>query len=154
MLKTVVVGSVSVLLGITSQPSAREQVTATVAVPSQPAAPASTPTDVQQLPQVSEYIVETIRAGKRVQETSAEAHTAAITDAVAADSARTNALKALKLQTPASFAISGIHSRTPDCTFALKMMEVDPNVDSRIRVGAPDGGRARIRRILPPACLK
>jgi hypothetical protein len=94
--QTVVVGSVSVLLALMSQPSARAQVTASVA--------------------------------------NAEV---AKTDALA------NVLQALK---EAQYKI--------DCTFALKMMEVDPNVDSRIRVGAPDGGRARIRRILPPACLK
>ena len=143
MLKTVVVGSVSVLLGITSQPSAREQATATVAVPSQPAAPASTPTDVQQLPWVGKPIIQTgVFGSVRLVQPTADA---AAVDAAATDAALANATKALEQQ---------VRSRMIDCTFALKMMEVDPNVDSRIRVGAPDGGRARIRRILPPACLK
>lgn len=104
--QTVVVGSVSVLLALMSQPPARAQVTASVAIPS--------------LPVTTQANAEVAKA-----------------DALA------NVLKALKE------AQSKI-----DCTFALKMMEVDPNVDSRIRVGTPDGGRARIRRILPPACLK
>lgn len=142
MLKTVVVGSVSVLLGITSQPSAREQVTATVALPSQPAAPASAPTDVQQLPRVGKSIQTGVFGSVRPVQPTADA---AAASAAATDAALADATKALEQQ---------VQSRTTDCTFALKMYEVDPNVDSRIRMGAPDGGRAKIRRILPPACLK
>jgi hypothetical protein len=137
MLKTVVVGSVSVLVSITSQPSAREQVMATVAAPSLPPAPASKPTDAQQLLSARKHVVEALRAARESQATPA--------DAAAADAALANAVNALNQL---------VQSRTAECTFALKMKEVDPNVDSRIHVGAPEGGRAKIRRILPPACLK
>ena len=130
--QTVVVGSVSVLLALMSQPPARAQVTASVAIPSQPAAPASTPTDVQHF-----------RGSGSPFSVSDSSDTDATADAAATDAA------GQRPQSPGKQAQSKI-----DCTFALKMMEVDPNVDSRIRVGTPDGGRARIRRILPPACLK
>ena len=136
MLKTVVVGSVSVLVSITSQPAAREQVTVTVAV-SQPAAPSSTATDAQQLLSARKHVIEALRAARESQATSA--------GAAATDAALANAVNALNQR---------VQSRTAECTFALKMKEVDPNVDSRIHVGAPEGGRAKIRRILPPACLK
>ncbi len=139
--QTVVVGSVSVLLALMSQPPARAQVTASVAIPSLPAAPVSTSTDVQQLPQVADVHREIFR-GFKLGDNAPSDTTQANAEVAKAD-ALANVLKALKE------AQSKI-----DCTFALKMMEVDPNVDSRIRVGAPDGGRARIRRILPPACLK
>lgn len=137
MLKTVFVGSVSVLVSITSQPATREQVAATVVVTSQPAAPSSKPTDAQQLLSARKHVVEALRAARESQATPA--------DAAAADAALANAVNALNRL---------VQSRTAECTFALKMKEVDPNVDSRIHVGAPDGGRAKIRRILPPACLK
>ena len=138
--QTVIVGSVSVLLALMSQPPARAQVTASVAIPSLPAAPVSTSTDVQQLPQVQTYtgIFRGFKPGDNAPSDTTQANAE-----VAKADALANVLKALK------DAQSKI-----DCTFALKMMEVDPNVDSRIRVGAPDGGRARIRRILPPACLE
>ena len=88
VLQTVVVGSLSVLLALTSQP----------------AAPVSPPADVQQ---------------------TAEA------------------LKALEQA----------RSKIADCTFALKMKEVDPNFDARIRIEGSDR-TSSIRRILPPQCWK
>ena len=137
MLKTVVVGSVSVLVSITSQPAAREQVAVTVVVTSQPAAPSSKLTDAQQLLSARKDVVDALRVARESQATSA--------GAAAADAALANAVNALNQR---------VQSRTAECTFALKMKEVDPNVDSRIHVGAPEGGRAKIRRFLPPACLK
>jgi hypothetical protein len=38
------------------------------------------------------------------------------------------------------------------CTYALKMMEVDPDFDSKIRIESSGGGNAKIRRIGPPPC--
>ena len=92
VLQTVVVGSVSILLALTSRPPVRGQDTVAVSIPQ-------------------------------------------------AD-ARANALKALKE------AQSKI-----DCTFALQMKEVDPDADPKIHAPVVQQGDARIRRILPPACL-
>jgi hypothetical protein len=145
VLQTVVVGSVSVLLALTSQPTARAQLTASVVIPSQPAAPASTPTDVPQLPP-TETFTGTFRGFKLDDKTSdAIAKFRAIQadpDAAKAD-ALANALKALK----------ELQSKI-DCTFALQMKEVDRNYDPKIHVEASQGGDAKIRRIPPPACLK
>jgi hypothetical protein len=102
VLQTVVVGSVSVLLALTSQPPA-QPVTAPVVVPSQPAASVSTSTDVQE---------------------TAEA------------------LKALEQA----------QSKIVECTFALKMKEMDPDFDSRIKVESSSGAEAKIRRVGPIPC--
>ena len=150
MLKTVVVGSVSVLLGITSQPSAREQVTAAVAVPSQPAAPPSTPTDMQQLPQVREYKFGTFRGFKLDDNGSGGAATF---NALQTDTAKTDAVKIEALAGALKTMERQIRPNA-DCTFSLQMKEVDPNHDPKIHVRASQGGDAKIRRILPPKCLK
>jgi hypothetical protein len=100
--QTVVVGSVSVLLALTSQPSAREQ--ATPMLPSSSAAPTESQTKFEQ---------------------------DAMNDAA-------QALEALR--------------STYRCTYALKMTEVDPNFDSKIRANVSNGGDAKIRRIGLPPC--
>jgi hypothetical protein len=102
MLKMLGAGIVSVLLGVSSQPLAREQVMPT------PVPPSSGPTDSQ---------------------TNVEPD--AMNDAA-------QALEALRSKYR--------------CTYALKMTEVDPDFDSKIRANASNSGDAKIRRIGPPPC--
>ena len=132
MLKMLGVGFVSVLLGVSSQPLAREQATPTPPPPSLSApATAPVPTDVQQLPWTGRYFVETVPATPPAQ-----------TDQTTAEQAAKDA---------AARALNDLRSRR-ECTFALKMKEVDPDFDSKIRIESAKGGDAKIRRIQLPAC--
>jgi hypothetical protein len=134
MVKTVVVvlGCIGVLLGISPHPSAREQASPT---PPPPSPSASSP-EVQ-LPWTGHYFVETIQAGKTTTEPAAPQTAGEQADQAAiADAAK---------------ALDDLRSKYR-CTYALKMMETDPDFDAKIKIDAPSGGDAKIRRIGPPPC--
>ena len=123
VLQTVVVGAVSILLALTSQPP-----------------PPSTPTDGQ----VRQFETFTTPGFKLDDKTAADLakFKALQADPNASPDALANALKALK----------EAQSKV-DCTFALQMKEVAPDADPKIHAPVRQLGDARIRRILPPPCL-